>query len=157
LAVTCACRITLLQGRRCQQDSPRWCSYGLGFTPRVTFGLTPASVVRYPALRWAHRGWALYGNGKRNAPKTNLEKREITGLDWASLIRLRASERESRGHARYCFSEPWQENASPIDGTPIRRLTQLGFQVSSRPTSLPPSRPSSHPSPRPSTIVPQLS
>jgi len=36
LAVTCACRITLLQGRRCQQDSPRWCRYGLVFTPWVT-------------------------------------------------------------------------------------------------------------------------
>jgi hypothetical protein len=38
------------------------------------------------------------------------------------------------------FSEPWQENASQIDGTQIRRLTQPGFQVSSRPTSLPQSR-----------------
>jgi len=56
LAVTCACRIALLQGRRCQQDSPRWCRYGLVFTPWVTFGLTPASVVQYPAPRWAHRG-----------------------------------------------------------------------------------------------------
>ena len=29
----------------------------------------------------------IYGNSKRNPPKTNLEKLEITGLDRASLIR----------------------------------------------------------------------
>ena len=39
----------------------------------------------------------IYGNSERNPPKTNLEKLEITGLDRASLIRLRASQRESRG------------------------------------------------------------
>ena len=68
--------------------------------------------------------------------------------------------RESRGQARHCFSEPWQENASQVDGTPIRRLTASpnpDFKFPRAQQVFPNLAPSSHPSPRPSTIVPQLS